>query len=1051
LLRDADAADDVVQEAMRVAVEKRRAERDAPPRSGGWLAGVVRNVAMHRLRGERRRSGHERAGARKGTVPSAAELVERVEEQRLVLDAVLALEEPYRQTVILRWFEDLSARAIAARQGVPLETVRTRLKRALDRLRVALDERHGGSRRAWCVALAPLAFPRGVPAGPVASVGGGVVVKKLSLVAVLALALGAAAWVLAARVRDRSDAAVDPATASVVDAPTLHAGASPPAPASADTLPPPVDFATIDRDRDLHGVVVRADGTPIAGAHLQVVRYPWRRGGVNTLRYREAEVVEERRSAADGTFSFRLDPGRMVNLRATAESLAGVELDSLQAGERVRVVMPEPVRLKVEVRTSDGPPLASTPVHLFSKANWGLGGQLVDRTESTDASGSARFSDLVPGVGTWIDVLATEDGYAGWTEVTLPREGETSVQIALPKGRTLTGRVVDARTDRPIAGANLAMLWTFSHRVTTDADGRYRMPGWTGKGVSAIHVQAEGYGAEYRVVGEASTIDFALEPGATLVGRVVDASRNPIGGAYVHAQNREGSGPRLGTSLVDGRAGRDGTFRVTSLRADLDVLVAVSADGYATRSIARVAPLGASRPIELGDVVLERPRTIVGTLVDESDRPVARERVSISRADESVALVGERDVAFGSSESRYTDDLGRFRFPEVAPGLHTVDVRLPDWSQQKVEVFVPDDRDPDPVRLRLSATRELRVRVHDAAGHVPEGIGVYVRNVEGSDLSAALDAEGSATFRVTGRAEYVSISLPSPRRWLFPPTVQLTTQKEIEIVLRDALPTSGALRDADGGPLAGFVVHVQYDQAPENSGERTDADGRFRVWMPAGSTGSLLVTGAVLREEQRGRSTAVYSEWKPWVARLDGVRAGSEDNVLRATALERGRALEVRVLDPDGAPASATVEVSPQGVSRETDAAGTVRFEDLYATLSKIRARTRGANRFDSDAVAVIPEGQLLTLRLRRPKVITAVIVDDVSRPVPGARLRVVANGAWIASGDSDDQGRVRLRLDPALESVDLAVTAKASGGRTAWAVVDGVRPDGPELTIRLR
>ena len=65
--------------------------------------------------------------------------------------------------MLLRYFDDLAPREVASRLGVPVETVRTRLRRGLERLRTALDERHGGDRSAWAGGLVPL-LPR--PQGP---------------------------------------------------------------------------------------------------------------------------------------------------------------------------------------------------------------------------------------------------------------------------------------------------------------------------------------------------------------------------------------------------------------------------------------------------------------------------------------------------------------------------------------------------------------------------------------------------------------------------------------------------------------------------------------------------------------------------------------------------------------------------------------------------------------------------------------------------------------------------------------------------------------------
>ena len=50
----------------------------------------------------------------------------RLELQRNVVEAVLALDEPYRGVIVHRYFDGLSIKAIARRLGVPVETVRTR-------------------------------------------------------------------------------------------------------------------------------------------------------------------------------------------------------------------------------------------------------------------------------------------------------------------------------------------------------------------------------------------------------------------------------------------------------------------------------------------------------------------------------------------------------------------------------------------------------------------------------------------------------------------------------------------------------------------------------------------------------------------------------------------------------------------------------------------------------------------------------------------------------------------------------------------------------------
>ena len=97
-----------------------------------WLAEVLRNVIRMRARRERSRAHWERAAAEplQTSVASPEAVRERLELQRIVVECVLALEEPLRATVLLHFFEERSSAEIARLTGVPAGTVRPRLKRA---------------------------------------------------------------------------------------------------------------------------------------------------------------------------------------------------------------------------------------------------------------------------------------------------------------------------------------------------------------------------------------------------------------------------------------------------------------------------------------------------------------------------------------------------------------------------------------------------------------------------------------------------------------------------------------------------------------------------------------------------------------------------------------------------------------------------------------------------------------------------------------------------------------------------------------------------------
>lgn len=155
---DPATADDLVQDFYVAALEPGR------PWSGGraWLRGVLRNLYFNRLRDERRRRERELRVAR----PQAYALEGvPVYEGSTTLKALEDLREPYRSTLLARYFEGLSPADLARRSGIPIRTVHTRTTRALALLREEI-ERHRRRRALAVVWLACLGFrDRWVPRG----------------------------------------------------------------------------------------------------------------------------------------------------------------------------------------------------------------------------------------------------------------------------------------------------------------------------------------------------------------------------------------------------------------------------------------------------------------------------------------------------------------------------------------------------------------------------------------------------------------------------------------------------------------------------------------------------------------------------------------------------------------------------------------------------------------------------------------------------------------------------------------------------------------------
>ena len=136
ILGDAEAAEDVVQETWVAALERPPARRE---RISGWLGAVARTLAWKRLRSEERRRTREETAARPIRVDPAAETAARRQALRRMTDAVLELAEPYQTVVLLRFFDGLPPRTIAAQLGVPVATVKSRIARGLALLRERLE------------------------------------------------------------------------------------------------------------------------------------------------------------------------------------------------------------------------------------------------------------------------------------------------------------------------------------------------------------------------------------------------------------------------------------------------------------------------------------------------------------------------------------------------------------------------------------------------------------------------------------------------------------------------------------------------------------------------------------------------------------------------------------------------------------------------------------------------------------------------------------------------------------------------------------------------
>ncbi len=157
VLGDARDAEDAAQEAFVIAFRSLADWRGEGP-FGAWIGRIAVRIAVrhatHRqpvgwlvptetgMNGERGDPGwildpatpETRSMGRPDEVDPSA-LVLGAERAQLVRAAVVALDEPYREVVALRFFAQLSLEEIATETARPVGTVKTHLRRGLVRLR----------------------------------------------------------------------------------------------------------------------------------------------------------------------------------------------------------------------------------------------------------------------------------------------------------------------------------------------------------------------------------------------------------------------------------------------------------------------------------------------------------------------------------------------------------------------------------------------------------------------------------------------------------------------------------------------------------------------------------------------------------------------------------------------------------------------------------------------------------------------------------------------------------------------------------------------------
>lgn len=497
---------------------------------------------------------------------------------------------------------------------------------------------------------------------------------------------------------------------------------------------------------------------------------------------------------------------------------------------RTRRTAPARAALRVEVR-SRGSTLAVAGITVALQAR----SSRTERRDATDARGRVAWHDLAPGryrctVGTHVEAVDLRHA---------PHRASIVIELA---GQLVTGRVVEAGSDRPVAGAR---IWTlrctdprqraFERRAVARSDVRGGFTIWLPSRLHELAAAKAGYATSARHVVRTMThrapgelfCRIELTPGGvTLAGRVTDTRGAACSGAAVTLR-RLVIRPRYVANapllpFPSWRAATDGSgeFAFTGLEPGARVELQVRHGDL----VPERAVIALTAEAVRHDVVLAGGSIVTGTVSDaERGVPIAGAEVRCRRhdgvvvktragSDGSYRLAGLTSEPQRVVELRLTGTHGPLPVPRETRGGFTIRARHPGFQETVTTVSESRART---VRVDLELARGVRMHgfVRTAAGAPLAGWSVRGTGSRADTATGVLEPHvwrtetgRDGSFEVTGcyRSVYTVACHPPPPA-LTAPVVRVRVQQSriaslIELRVPDERMPSADIRGIVVGP-----------------------------------------------------------------------------------------------------------------------------------------------------------------------------------------------------------------------------------------------------------
>ncbi len=717
--------DDLAQDAWVAALES---GGPRPEQQRAWFATVMRNSFRMRLRGSQRRTQREQAAPEPQQPPIPDVLTQRLLVERRLGDHLLRLTESQREVILLHFYEGMSAADIGRQLGVPATTIRSRLERSLELLRDALDDESNGDRGAWRLALAPLLDVPPASAIPGTALGVVAMSAKMKIAIGLALLL-----LIGGAVKMTLPTGKKPVPASVTtsdhQARIAKLSKERKLGSAIDTKIPGCPIRGTVRSADDNGTLAHA--LVLSSSHPQAAHTTDAEGRFVIENAPEGELglgasAEEHKSAlrmvkhrCGREVSLVLERGGVL-VEGTVLDIGGGPVARASVGlaavrQNATGLLPalsdENGHYSLRVDAGAYGLGVSHPAYVTINEFLAVGGTTLQRDivllpaggirgRVTEAeSGEAVASASIEVVGTHAGVMARQTVYSdddgrfalsglgpGRTQLRVRAVGLTTnftielglaeermdVEIALERGFTIAGYVVEKGSDKPVAKATVVAVNPVTSealpgRHATSEDGYFEIHGLKAGSYMVMATEpshlTEMQFSTVAIDGDRNDLLIELTLGRRIVGRI-----RPPGPAQITVDDPEGGitySSVLGMTMVKNvHANEQGHFELVGMPPVALVVRATTADGQTGE-----AEVGA----DVSDVVLtleERP-SISGRLIDDVGTPLVGAWISL---DGHPSMMGGLRQQLGMGAR--SDEEGRFHLVGLEAGdyvLHAHD------------------------------------------------------------------------------------------------------------------------------------------------------------------------------------------------------------------------------------------------------------------------------------------------------------------------------------------------------------------------------------------